>query len=171
MRWCQRWVSYLSTHWLPCPLPLVPVSPRNKGWIWGRLQWEWKEKGKLEFGDLTPRFWYKWHTLIIVTTPSVNSQICYCAYSSHALAFISVTTLEITVPQPGFSGSSFLSHLHVSFSQKTSLSCPGCSRNMAKSCRCLNTAVLGWGKKGEFRLNLGKGKNNLWFWSKHPSSG
>lgn len=103
--------------------------------------------------------------------PMVSSQICCCAYRSCILAFISVTTLEIPVPWPGFSGFSFLAHVHVSFSHKTSLPCPGYSRNMDKSCQGLNTAVLGWGKKGEFRLNLVKGENNLWFWGKHPSFG
>lgn len=100
--------------------------------------------------------------------PMVNSQICCCAYSLCILAFLSATTLEITVPQPGFSGFSFPPHVRVSFSQKTSLPCPGYSRNMEKCCQGLNIAVLGWGKKSVW-VKSSEGRKNLWFWSKHPS--
>lgn len=103
-------------------------------------------------------------TLIIAAT--LNGKLSDLLFLS-ILASISVTTLDITVTQPGFS---FLSHVHVSFSQKTSLPCPGYSRNVDKSCQGLNTEVLGWGKKKRVWV-LVKGEHNLWFWSKHSSFG
>lgn len=182
-------VRVLSEHKLAAlPLPLVPACPRSEGWIWEKLQGQWKKEGKFKFGwYLKARFWYKWHTLI--------NYFHRAQWQALRLATVRIAHISSLIhPSPPLSSQChspaqllwllfffFLMNMVEAFSQKNFLLCPGCSKNMPQTCQGLNTAVL-WGypaggsswdkeKEGEFGLNLVKGENNIWFWNKHSSFG